>query len=142
MTTARIVVHDYSGHPGQAQLSRALARRGFDVTHQHCPSYATGKGSLRLEPGDPATLSFEPCAMEGAFAKYSALTRIRQELVLSMQTLLGSRDIQFGVIPLYLLNDRPVMDWGKDMGGVLLEAVKREGIDPASLMDFVILYTC
>ena len=80
MTTARIVVHDYSGHPGQAQLSRALARRGFDVTHQHCPSYATGKGSLRLEPGDPASLSFEPCAMEGAFAKYSALTRIRQEL--------------------------------------------------------------
>ena len=80
MTTARVVVHDYSGHPGQAQLSRALARRGFDVTHQHCPSYATGKGSLRLEPGDPASLSFEPCAMEGTFAKYSALTRIRQEL--------------------------------------------------------------
>jgi glycosyltransferase involved in cell wall biosynthesis len=78
--TSHIVVHDYSGHPGQAQLSRALARRGYDVTHQHCPSYATGKGSLRVEPGDPATLSFEPCAMEGAFAKYSAVTRIRQEL--------------------------------------------------------------
>jgi glycosyltransferase involved in cell wall biosynthesis len=76
----RIVVHDYSGHPGQAQLSRALARRGYEVTHQHCPSYATGKGSLKVEPGDPATLSFEPCAMEGAFAKYSVLTRIRQEL--------------------------------------------------------------
>jgi colanic acid biosynthesis glycosyl transferase WcaI len=75
-----IVVHDYSGHPGQAQLSRALARRGYDVTHQHCPSYATGKGSLQLEPDDPPTLSFEPCAMDGAFAKYSALTRIRQEL--------------------------------------------------------------
>ncbi len=75
-----IVVHDYSGHPGQAQLSRALARRGYDVTHQHCPSYATGKGSLRVEPGDTATLSFEPCPMEGAFAKYAALTRIRQEL--------------------------------------------------------------
>lgn len=78
--TTRIVVHDYSGHPGQAQLSRALARRGFEVTHQHCPSYASGKGSLDLEPGDPTTLSFEPCAMEGAFARYSALTRIRQEL--------------------------------------------------------------
>ncbi len=76
----RLVVHDYSGHPGQAQLSRALARRGFDVTHQHCPSYATGKGSLQIEPGDPATLSFEPCAMEGAFARYAAFTRIRQEL--------------------------------------------------------------
>ncbi|HEX4127370.1 MAG TPA: glycosyltransferase family 4 protein [Acidimicrobiales bacterium] len=78
--TSRIVVHDYSGHPGQAQLSRALARRGYDVTHQHCPSYATGKGSLQIEPDDPPTLSFEPCAMDGAFAKYSALTRIRQEL--------------------------------------------------------------
>ncbi|MFZ0252022.1 MAG: glycosyltransferase family 4 protein [Acidimicrobiales bacterium] len=75
-----IVVHDYSGHPGQAQLSRALARRGYDVTHQHCPSYATGKGSLQREPDDPPTLSFEPCAMDGAFARYSALTRIRQEL--------------------------------------------------------------
>jgi colanic acid biosynthesis glycosyl transferase WcaI len=76
----RIVVHDYSGHPGQAQLSRALARRGHEVTHQHCPSYATGKGSLQVEPGDPPTLSFEPCAMEGTFAKYSVFTRIRQEL--------------------------------------------------------------
>jgi colanic acid biosynthesis glycosyl transferase WcaI len=76
----RIVVHDYSGHPGQAQLSRALARRGHAVTHQHCPSYATGKGSLQVGPGDPPTLSFEPCAMEGTFAKYSVVTRIRQEL--------------------------------------------------------------
>jgi glycosyltransferase involved in cell wall biosynthesis len=75
-----IVVHDYSGHPGQAQLSRALARRGYEVTHQHCPSYATGKGSLQVEPDDPATLRFEPCAMEGAFAKYAVVTRIRQEL--------------------------------------------------------------
>jgi glycosyltransferase involved in cell wall biosynthesis len=75
-----IVVHDYSGHPGQAQLSRALARRGYVVTHQHCPSYATGKGSLQVEADDPPTLSFEPCAMDGAFARYSVLTRIRQEL--------------------------------------------------------------
>ena len=75
-----IVVHDYSGHPGQAQLSRALARRGFDVTHQHCPSYATGKGSLQVESGDPNALTFEPCAMEGTFAKYSPVTRVRQEV--------------------------------------------------------------
>ena len=77
---SRIVVHDYSGHPGQAQLSRALARRGYEVTHQHCPSYTTGKGSLERAPGDPPTLRFEACAMEGTFAKYSALTRLRQEL--------------------------------------------------------------
>ncbi len=78
--TTRIVVHDYSGHPGQAQLSRALAQRGDDVTHQHCPSYTTGKGSLQHAPGDPATLTFESVAMDGTFAKYSAFTRLRQEL--------------------------------------------------------------
>jgi colanic acid biosynthesis glycosyl transferase WcaI len=78
--SSRIVVHDYSGHPGQAQLSRALARRGYEVTHQHCPSYTTGRGSLQREAGDPATLTFEPVEMDGTFAKYSALTRLRQEL--------------------------------------------------------------
>lgn len=62
---------------------------------------------------------------------------IRRELVLSLQTLVGSRDIHFGVIPLYLLNDRPVMDWGKDMGGVLLEALKREGVSQTLLMETV-----
>jgi glycosyltransferase involved in cell wall biosynthesis len=78
--TSRIVVHDYSGHPGQAQLSRALARRGYEVTHQHCPSYTTGRGSLQHEAGDPTTLIFEPVEMDGTFAKYSARTRLRQEL--------------------------------------------------------------
>jgi colanic acid biosynthesis glycosyl transferase WcaI len=78
--SSRIVVHDYSGHPGQAQLSRALARRGYEVTHQHCPSYTSGRGSLQVEAGDPPTLTFEPVEMDGTFAKYSALTRLRQEL--------------------------------------------------------------
>ncbi len=78
--SSRIVVHDYSGHPGQAQLSRALARRGYEVTHQHCPSYTTGRGSLEHGAGDPATLIFEPVKMDGTFAKYAALTRLRQEL--------------------------------------------------------------
>lgn len=76
----RIVVHDYSGHPGQAQLSRALAGRGYEVTHQHCPSYTTGKGALESQDGDPPSLRFEACRMSGSFAKYSALTRLRQEL--------------------------------------------------------------
>jgi colanic acid biosynthesis glycosyl transferase WcaI len=68
-TSSRVVVHDYSGHPGQAQLSRALARRGYDVTHQHCPSYTTGRGSLRHEPGDPDTLRFESVPMDDTFEK-------------------------------------------------------------------------
>jgi len=75
----RIVVHDYSGHPGQAQLSRALARRGYRVTHQHCPSYVTGKGSLERAPGDPPGLRFESVSMGREFKRYSFLRRVAQE---------------------------------------------------------------
>jgi colanic acid biosynthesis glycosyl transferase WcaI len=76
----RIVVHDYSGHPGQVQLSRGLADRGHRVVHQHCPSYVTGKGAVDRLPGDPETLSFEPCPMGGTFNRYSFLRRAVQEL--------------------------------------------------------------
>jgi glycosyltransferase involved in cell wall biosynthesis len=77
---ARIVVHDYSGHPGQVQLSRALAARGHTVTHQHCPSYVTGKGGLERVAGDPVGLTFQPCPMGNAFERYSPLKRVIQEL--------------------------------------------------------------
>ncbi|MFI7411084.1 glycosyltransferase family 4 protein [Streptomyces sp. NPDC049627] len=42
----RILVHDYSGHPFQAQLSRELAHRGHDVVHSTCSAYVSGKGNL------------------------------------------------------------------------------------------------
>jgi colanic acid biosynthesis glycosyl transferase WcaI len=80
VTEPRIVVHDYSGHPGQAQLSRALARRGYEVTHQHCPAYSTGKGSLERVPGDPESLRFEACDISTEFDRYSYLTRFRLEI--------------------------------------------------------------
>jgi glycosyltransferase involved in cell wall biosynthesis len=75
-----IVIHDYSGHPGQVQLSRALAGRGHRVTHQHCPSYVTGKGAVEPMADDPVTLTFEPCPMAGEFKRYSPVKRIFQEL--------------------------------------------------------------
>lgn len=46
----RILVHDYSGHPFQAQLSRELAHRGHDVVHSTCPAYVSGKGNLAEDP--------------------------------------------------------------------------------------------
>jgi glycosyltransferase involved in cell wall biosynthesis len=75
-----IVIHDYSGHPGQVQLSRALAGRGHRVTHQHCPSYVTGKGAVEPLVDDPVTLTFEPCPMDGEFKRYSPVKRVLQEL--------------------------------------------------------------
>ncbi|GHA90009.1 hypothetical protein GCM10010512_21710 [Streptomyces thermoviolaceus subsp. thermoviolaceus] len=48
----RILVHDYSGHPFQAQLSRELARRGHRVVHSTCTAYVSGKGDLASDtPG-------------------------------------------------------------------------------------------
>ena len=47
----RILVHDYSGHPFQVELSAELARRGHDVTHSWCGAYVSGKGRL----DDPAS---------------------------------------------------------------------------------------
>jgi colanic acid biosynthesis glycosyl transferase WcaI len=75
-----LVVHDYSGFPFPVQLSRELARRGHRVLHLHCPSYRAGKGDLELRADDPPTLEIEPVDMGGQFAKYSPLTRVRQEL--------------------------------------------------------------
>jgi glycosyltransferase involved in cell wall biosynthesis len=75
----RIVVHDYSGHPHQAQLSRELARRGHDVLHLHCPAYNSGKGSLTRSPADPPGFVVEPVELEARFEKYAPWKRLRQE---------------------------------------------------------------
>lgn len=53
----RILVHDHSGHPFQAELSRELARRGHDVTHSYVEGYVSGKGRLAPHPGE--TITFE-----------------------------------------------------------------------------------
>lgn len=51
----RILVHDHSGHPFQAELSRDLARRGHEVTHSYVAGYVSGKGRLEAEPGETVT---------------------------------------------------------------------------------------
>lgn len=77
----RLTVHDYSGHPFQLQLSRALAARGHDVVHQYCSSYATGKGAVTRQPGDPDTFDVQPLrTAAGEFARYSPVKRVLQEL--------------------------------------------------------------
>jgi colanic acid biosynthesis glycosyl transferase WcaI len=76
----RLVIHDYSGHPGQVHLSRELARRGHDVEHQFCASYTTGRGATERREGDPATFSVRALELGGEFARYSPLVRLQQEL--------------------------------------------------------------
>ena len=76
----RIVVHDYSGHPGQVHLSRELARRGHRVEHQFCSSYTTGRGATERRDGDPASFSVRSLKLGGEFARYSPLRRLLQEV--------------------------------------------------------------
>jgi glycosyltransferase involved in cell wall biosynthesis len=75
----KVLVHDYSGHPFQAQLSRELAVRGHTVEHVYCASYVSGKGRLERAPGDPASLSFAALAVGKHWDKYSLLRRLHHE---------------------------------------------------------------
>lgn len=75
----RILVHDFAGHPFQAQLSRYLAGRGNTVSHAFCGSVSTGRGDLARRPGDAATLSFTSLG-HGEFERYRPLGRLRCEL--------------------------------------------------------------
>lgn len=74
----RILVHDYSGHPFQAQLSRELSSRGHHVTHSYCDAYVSGKGRLQAEAGEDVL--FDPIAVGQALAKLSLGKRLLQEL--------------------------------------------------------------
>jgi glycosyltransferase involved in cell wall biosynthesis len=77
-TTTRVVVHDFSGHPFQAQLARSLARRGVEVTHVYCSSFQTPHGAV----GDGAGIGFSSVGigLRRDFSKYSAIRRAMQEV--------------------------------------------------------------
>lgn len=76
----RLVVHDYSGHPGQVHLSREFARRGHHVEHQYCASYTTGRGATARRAGDPESFSVRALELGDEFARYSPFVRLQQEL--------------------------------------------------------------
>jgi glycosyltransferase involved in cell wall biosynthesis len=76
----RVLVHDYSGHPFQVQLSRELARRGHEVAHWHCSSYATGKGALSRTAFDPTTFNVRALSMGSQFQRYAPARRVLQEI--------------------------------------------------------------
>jgi glycosyltransferase involved in cell wall biosynthesis len=74
----KILVHDYSGHPFQVELSRELSRRGHDVLHSHCAAHQSGKGDLSPRPGE--SLRIEPIAVGQRVEKLSFRRRLVQEV--------------------------------------------------------------
>jgi glycosyltransferase involved in cell wall biosynthesis len=51
---ARILIHDYSGHPFQIHLSRTLAMRGHDVTHVYFADNHGPKGLFERSDDPPS----------------------------------------------------------------------------------------
>lgn len=79
----RILVHDYSGHPFQVELSRELAQRGHDVTHSYCESYVSGKGHLSAAPGE--TIRFDSIGRGMVIDKMRFRQRLLKELRLGVE---------------------------------------------------------
>lgn len=79
----KLLIHDYAGHPFQAQLSRSLAARGHDVVHSFCAAYASGKGRLSAEAGD--TVRFESIGVGSKIAKMDFGRRLIQEVRLGFE---------------------------------------------------------
>ena len=76
----RIVVHDYSGHPFQVQLSRELRPRGHDVLHLHCSSFTSRRGAVQpRRPDDPTPSRSSRSTLGEPFEKYYPGRRLRQE---------------------------------------------------------------
>lgn len=81
----RLLVHDFSGHPFQVELSRELARRGHQVTHSYCPAWVSGKGRLETEPGD--ALVIEPVGPSEPIEKDQFVKRVLVEALLGWELL-------------------------------------------------------
>ncbi len=74
-----VTLHDFSGHPFQAELSRKLTESGHRVEHVSSSQYVSGKGHLERQPGDSPGLKFTAIGLDISFKKYSPLSRARFE---------------------------------------------------------------
>ncbi|MFD5796696.1 glycosyltransferase family 4 protein [Streptomyces diastatochromogenes] len=98
----RILAHDYSGHPFQAQLSRELARRGHDVVHSTCTAYVSGKGNLA---GDCAGLRFATIGDGTKLRKEAYFHRLHQETRLGLEL---ARQVRREKPDVVLLSNLPI----------------------------------
>jgi glycosyltransferase involved in cell wall biosynthesis len=75
----KVIVHDYAGHPLHLQLSRALAARGYQVTHLYAGYNLTPRGSLEVGKNDPPGLQIEGVFIDRPLQKGNLIKRFFQE---------------------------------------------------------------
>ncbi|RHW29160.1 glycosyltransferase WbuB [Nocardioides immobilis] len=128
----RVLVHDYSGHPFQVELSAELARRGHDVTHSWCEAHVSGKGNL----GGHDHLVFEPIGRGEVIEKLSFRRRLVQELRYGVQlarqvrrsrsdvALLGNVPVPtlLVITAVLMVTRTPWVSWQQDVQGVAMRS--------------------
>lgn len=136
----RVLVHDYAGHPFQAELSTELAARGHDVTHSWCAAYLSGKGRL-----EGAGVRFEAVGTGETVAKARFARRLLQELRYGVQLVRQARRRRpevvlvantpiptLLVLAAYLwLRRVPWVLWHQDVQGVAVASFAGEKLHPA-----------
>lgn len=76
----RILIHDFAGHPFQAQLSRELAKRGHEIVHAWFGQDTGPKGLLSKCDDDPQGLSFSPIFTNIDYSKTNFVKRREGDL--------------------------------------------------------------
>lgn len=102
----RILIHDYSGHPFQIELSRELAARGHIVRHLYCASFETPRGALERLPHDPPGLEIRPITLNSPVLKHALLRRREQDISVG---LLVAREIA-GFAPEVVMSTNAPLD--------------------------------
>ena len=75
----RVLVNDHSGHAFPIQLSRYLARKGYEIIHTFSKSFQTPKGPLEPRDTDSKNLTIKGIKLSKPFLKYSYVKRRFQE---------------------------------------------------------------
>lgn len=75
----RILVHDYSGHPFQLQLSGQLAANGHEVMHVYSASFQTPHGNVTSQD-NTAQIQIKGLKLKEQFAKHKFVKRRKQEI--------------------------------------------------------------
>lgn len=94
----RILLHDFAGHPFQAELSRALAARGHEVVHGWFAGDIGPKGRLRHVVGDAETLSFLPLGATISYSKTNLLKRRQGDVAYGRELAAAVRKIAPDVV--------------------------------------------
>lgn len=132
-SAARVVIHDFSGHPFQVQLARHLARRGAESYHLYCASFQTPHGNVADEEERFESIGVR---LRTPFAKYSGIRRLFHELEYGWRLAMKVRRIDPDVVvsantPLIAagvfqaamkIRRTPVVFWHQDVYSVAIAA--------------------